>query len=91
MIRAEAIQQVLMALVLLAAAIAIKLSQQVRVLLGGSVGRAGLALEAARAHAKSSSLESLFVFLVHAVVAVVLLTVIFASANGMKASARQDS
>ena len=51
---------------------------------------ASLALHAARADAKSSGLKLLFVFFVHAVVAVVLLGVVFASTNGVKAGSRQD-
>jgi len=50
----------------------------------------GLTLDAARAYAKSGRLELPFVFFVHAIVAVILLGVIFASANGMQASPWQD-
>ena len=46
--------------------------------------RASLALDAASADVKSGRLKLLLVFFVHAVVAVVLLGVIFAAANGMK-------
>jgi len=52
--------------------------------------RASLSLDAARTDPKSGSLELLFVFFVDAVVAVVLLGVVFASADRMKASAGQN-
>jgi len=52
--------------------------------------RASLALHAARADAKPGGLKLLFVFFVHAVVAVVLLEVIFAAADGMKLAAGRD-
>jgi len=51
---------------------------------------ASLALDAPRAYAESGRLELLFIFFVHAVVAVVLLGVIFASANSMQAGPWQD-
>jgi hypothetical protein len=46
--RSEAIQQILMPFMLLTATIAIELRQQVRVLLGGHIGRKGFTLEQGR-------------------------------------------
>jgi protein-S-isoprenylcysteine O-methyltransferase Ste14 len=58
--------------------------------MAGQFDGTGLAQEAAGAYAKSGGLELLLVFFVHAIVAVILLGVIFASANGMKASPGQN-
>jgi len=56
----------------------------------GQLHGASLTLNAAGAYAKTGGLELLFVFFVDAVIAVILLRIVFASANGMEASAGKN-